>query len=300
MAESNQLTTASGYDVSRMIFSEPQVGTIPDSKPAISYKRISISTRNDDGSVGDLILPTGELFSFGVSENISQETGKVNGYVMPLCLYNRDGPTAPEKAWVKTFNAIVEHTKKHLVEKREDIEQWELSMGDLKKFNPLYYKREKGQIVEGTGPTLYAKLIVSRKQNKIVSMYFDYNGESVDPLALIGKYCFARSAIKVESVFIGNKISLQVKLYETEVKMMENGMKRLLSKPKAQTRVLTSRDAVNPLMDTGESKEDDGGDGEGSIGGSGDEVDQEEEKPKKPVVKKVRRVKKVLRKEAGD
>ena len=40
MTSNTQLTSASGYDVTRMIFSEPQAGTIPNSVPQITYKRI--------------------------------------------------------------------------------------------------------------------------------------------------------------------------------------------------------------------------------------------------------------------
>ena len=240
MSSNTQLTSASGYDTSRMVFSEPQSGTIPNSVPQITYKRINISTTNDDGSVGDLILPTDELFSFGPQENLNPETQKVNGYVMPLCLYNRDGPTKSQKDWVETFNAIVEKAKDHLVENKESIEVYDLTKHDLKKFNPLYFKKEKGKVVEGAGPTLYAKLIVSKKQNKVVTLFFDYNGESLDALSLLGKYCFAKSAIKIESIFIGTRLSLQVKLYECEVKLMETGMKRLLRRPTTVDRVLTS------------------------------------------------------------
>ena len=47
MSEKNtQLTNASGYDVSRIRFSKPILGSIPDSKPAISFQRINISTQN--------------------------------------------------------------------------------------------------------------------------------------------------------------------------------------------------------------------------------------------------------------
>ena len=105
--ENTQLTAASGYDPkSRMVFSEPISGSVPDTK--IEFKRINISTRNDDGSVGELILPTERLFSFGVSENVSQDTGKVTGYTFPLCLWTRDNPTAQEKAWTDTFDRVVE------------------------------------------------------------------------------------------------------------------------------------------------------------------------------------------------
>lgn len=290
MSENTQLTTASGYDIKRMLFSEVQNGSIPNSVPQINYKRINIQTVNEDGTTGDLIIPTSKLFSFGVSENTDIATGKVNGYVMPLCLWNRDGATKEEKNWSDTFNNIVENCKDHLIANREEIEMYELERRDLKKLNPLYYKREKGKIVEGTGPTLYAKLIVSKKLNKILTMYFDFNGEPMDPLSLLGKYCYINAAVKIESIFIGNRISLQIKLYECEVKIMDTGMKRLLRKPTAQKRVLTSSTSL-PLD---EKKDDEGSDG--SVHDSDSEV--EELKPADTKAKKVvrRRVKKVVRK----
>ena len=98
--DNTQITPIQGYDTKRMVFSEPISGTIPDSKPKIEFKRINISTKNEDGSTGELILPTTRLFSFGVSENTSQETGKVNGYTFPLCLWNKDCPTEEEKTAV--------------------------------------------------------------------------------------------------------------------------------------------------------------------------------------------------------
>jgi hypothetical protein len=277
-----------------MIFSEVQHGSIPNSVPAINYKRINIQTRNEDGTSGDLILPTSKLFSFGVSENADPNTGKVNGYVMPLCLWNRDGASKEEKDWSDTFDAIVEKCKEHLVENREEIEQYDLTLSDLKKFNPLYWKKEKGKVVTGTGPTLYAKLIVSKKLNKILTMYSDFNGDTIDPHTLLGKYCHAKSAVKIESIFIGNRISLQVKLYECEVKLMDTGMKRLLRRPTAQKKVLTAISS-KPL------DEDDGFASEGSVNDSDSEADEASTKPsskKKSSSKKVvkRRVKKVVRK----
>jgi len=229
----NQLTQVSEYDVQKMIFSEPQSNSIPNT--TISYKRINISTLNRDGSIGDLILPTERVFCFGVSENKNIETQKVNGHVLPLCLWNKERATAAEKAWTDTFDRIVEQCKKHLIENREEIEQYDLSMADLKKLNPLYWKRDKGKIIEGTGPTLYAKLIASKKNDKILSMFFNKDGEPIDPLSLLGKRCFAKAAIKIESIFIGNKITLQVKVYESEIELLESGMKSLLPRQRTDT-----------------------------------------------------------------
>lgn len=287
--DNTQLTTASGYNTNNMIFSIPQTGSIPNSIPPISFQRIMISTKNPDGTIGELIIPTERLFSFGVGENKNQETGKVNGYTLPICLHNRDGATKSERDWTDTFNNIVERVKEYLVKNREELGQFDLEMGDLKKFNPLYFKKEKGKPVEGSGPTLYAKLMVSKKHNKIVSMFFNKSGDPVDPMTLMGKYCYAKGAIKIESIFIGNKISLQVKLYEAEVELMQTNMKRLLTRPTSQPRVLTSS-SNNPMNEIQVDEDypidnDNDNDGNGSL----DEHEKHEEE-KEPVKKPIRKI----------
>jgi hypothetical protein len=290
MTDNTQLTTASGYNTKSMIFSEAQQGSIPNSVPAINYKRILIQTKNEDGTTGDLIFPTSQLFSFGVSENTNPDTGKVNGYVMPLCLWNRDGPSTEEKEWSDTFDRVIERCKEHLISHTDEIEQYDLTMSDLKKFNPLYWKKDKGKVVEGSGPTLYAKLIVSKKHDKIVSMFYDNNGKEIDPLTLLGKYCQSSAAIKIESIFIGNKISMQVKVYECEVLPLETGMKRMMKKrPEGQQ--VVSVTTSNPLEDN-----DAGSDGEASVKDSDDENDEAKEQKTTAPKKVVRRVKKVVRK----
>ena len=181
MSLNTQLTPADSYDVNNMIFSDAVSGSIPDSKVKIEFKRINISTRNEDGSEGELVLPTSRLFSFGVSENTSQETGKVNGYTFPLCLWSRDnGPTEEEKAWTDKFNEIVDRCIKHLLDNKEELDLFDLTKSDLVRskggLNPLYWKKEKHvnksgkavlRVVPGTGPTLYTKLIYSKKAPKI-------------------------------------------------------------------------------------------------------------------------------------
>ena len=302
--ENTQLTAASGYDPkSRMVFSEPISGSVPDTK--IEFKRINISTRNDDGSVGELILPTERLFSFGVSENVSQDTGKVTGYTFPLCLWTRDNPTAQEKAWTDTFDQIVEACIDHIMDNKEEIELHELTRGELTKskggLNPLYWKKEKvkdedtGKTVvrnvKGVGPTLYAKLIFSKKNDKFLTQFFDTSDEGMNALDLMGKYCYTNAAVKIESIFISGtgKVSLQVKLYEAVVEPSANGMKRLLARPKAKSKVLAVQNSTTaPMMDEADASDD-----EGSLVGSDTETTPEPAPVEVPVKKKVvRRVKK--------
>ena len=302
--DKTQITPIKGYDVNRMVFSEAISGAIPDSKPKIEFKRINISTKNEDGTVGELILPTSRLFSFGVSENMSQETGKVNGYTFPLCLWNRESPTEEEKAWTDLFDKIVDRCVDHLVDNREEIEMFELSKADLTKskggLNPLYWKKEKHtneqgktvmRVVPGSGPTLYTKLIFSKKNDKFLSQFFDINDEPLNALDLMGKYCYTNAAIKIESIFIGSRISLQVKLYEAVVEPTSSGMRRLLSRPKVQSKVLEhmqNGDEGPPSMNM--IPDDD----VGSLIGSEDGEENTAKSPVKPVTRKV--VKKVVKK----
>ena len=262
--DNTQLTQPAGYNVNNMIFSKPEVGNIPGS--AMNFQRVRISTKNNDGTMGDLVIPTENIFSFGVQENTDMASGAVNGYTMPLCLWNKDGPSDEEKAFSDKFDEIVEHIKEYIIDHRDDIEKYDLEMTDLKKFNPLYWKRERGKIVEGRGPTLYAKLLVSKKDgNRIMTSFYDAdtNEEIEEPLDLLKKYCYVNAAIKIESIFIGTKVSLQVKLYEASVKMLSSGPKRLLARgpvtrptPRADVTFEEEQDSDNGSIDNSDSDED--------------------------------------------
>lgn len=266
-----QLINATNYNTNNMMFTAPQSGSVPGNGPSISFSRINISTKNADGSVGELIIPTDRLFSFGVSENTSPDTGKVNGWTMPLCLYDRDGPTDSQKAWVKTFDNIVEKCIDHILDNKEELEKFDLERSDLKKFNPLYWKKEKKMVggkqqlvvAEGTGPTLYSKLIYSKKNENFVTKFYDVNDNLIDPLDMLGKYSYTTGAVKIESIFIGNKISLQVKLYEAVIEPIQQGGSRLLTRPAAKSTIIqTARDgggnALNALGGDSDSESDDG------------------------------------------
>lgn len=228
-SKNTQLTNATGYEVSNMIFSKYEESAIPNSNPPMKYGRINVSTRNPDGSIGDLILPTESLYSFGLSDNVDPNTGKSNGLSMSLCMWAKDNASEAEKAWTTTLDNIVEHVKDHVLDIKDEIGKYDLERNDLKKFNPLYWKRDKGKIVEGTGPMLYVKLIHSKKQDKFITKFFDEESdEELDPTTLIGKSFYTTCAVKIESIYVGSKISLQVKLFEANIRLLDTSRKRLL------------------------------------------------------------------------
>ncbi len=252
MSQSTQLTSIDKFNVSNIIFGQVQKNKIPGS--VLTYQRINISTKYPDGTVGDLIIPTPLLFSFGVQESKSMETKETNGYVMPLCMWDRNNPSAEEKAWTDTFDEICNACKQYLVEHRNEIGKWDLEMNDLKKFNPLHWKRDRatGKIEEGTGPTLYVKLISSRKDgtDKILTMFYDeQTGKEINPLDVLNKYCHVTAAIKIESIFVGKNPSLQVKLWEAETRVHGGTVRRLLAPSNAPLKTPTPTPVNTPTPD---------------------------------------------------
>lgn len=225
---STQLSNYQDFDTNSILFSKPEVGSIPNQK--ISFKRIRIATRNPDGSVGDLIFSTPpNLLSFGLQETRDLLTNQINGYVFPLCLWSQHGCTPEEKRFTDLFSEIAEYCKVYLLQHKDEIEKYDLDMADLKKFNPLFWKMDKGKIVEGRGPMLYSKVMYNKRTEKITTLFVDESSnEIIDPFRLLNKRCHTTAAIKFESIFIGNKISLQIKLYESVVKVVDNSIRGLL------------------------------------------------------------------------
>lgn len=231
----NQLTNVENYSEDKLVFSDVDVIKIPNS--SLSFKRININYKNNDGTVGKLIIPTPEIFSFGLQENISQQTNQVNGHTFPLCLYNKDNPTPFQKRFVEVFNDIVDDIENYLLLNKDTLELYDLDIPDLRKFNPLYYKKERGKIVSDS-PILYPKVIENK--NNILSNFYDAKTyEEIEPLELLNKYCHTTAALVIDNIYINsNKISLQVKLYEAYVSLLNHSFKKLLPRPKPKIRVL--------------------------------------------------------------
>jgi len=290
--DNTQITSAIGYDVKNMIFGKPKDGSIPNS--TVAFKRIAIGTRNADGSLGELIFPTTRLYSFGLSPNTNMQTGKTDGYTVSLCLHNRDTPSAEEKAFVETFNKTVEHIKEYLLTNRDSFGKYELEAADLKKLNPIYLKKDKGKVVEGASPVLYPKVLQNKKSETITSFFYDEQSRDIDPMTLLNKSCYVTAAVKIESIFIGAKISLQIKLHEAEIKMFDSAPKRLLRKPASSSEVVmgSSASASSSSHDDADDVNAHNGDEEDEDGSVKDSDDEEDDKkasqpapaPEPPVV----------------
>ena len=206
-----------------MIFNEAKEFKVKDSK--IKYKRIPIEVKYPNGKKGALVIETPLLFSFGVNEKKNQETNKLVGYSMPVCLWAKDSePNTKEKAFLVILNDVVWTCQSHLESEYGADLASSLSL-------PFYYKqieytdkkgKKKTKVDESSAPVLYAKLIYSEKSKKILSLFKGKGGKDLNPFKYIDQYCNVKLALIIEGIFISKTVtSLQIKVHECYVKPLK-------------------------------------------------------------------------------
>ena len=172
-----------------------------------------------------MIIETPLLFSFGVNEKKNQETNKLIGYSIPVCLWAKDSePNPKEKAFFEAINNIKTICQQHLENKYgADLAS---SMSE-----PLYYKqveytdkkgKKKTKRDTSSAPVLYVKLIYSEKSKKILSLSKTKGKENLNRFKYLGQFCHVRMALIIEGIFISKTVvSLQIKVHECYVKQLK-------------------------------------------------------------------------------
>ena len=108
-----QLSTYENITQENIIFNEAKEYKVKNSK--IKYKRIPIEVKYPNGKKGVLVLESPVLFSFGVNEKKNQETNKLVGYSIPVCLWAKDSePNTIEKAFFDVINKVTTFSQQHL------------------------------------------------------------------------------------------------------------------------------------------------------------------------------------------
>lgn len=120
------------------------------------------------------------------------------------------------------FSAV----KVHLLDVRDKLGKYDLDHADLKKLNPLYWKRSSNGVVDKeTGPSLYVRLAQEWKKDVaqlvVTTDLYDITRNSPNEEEnkfkleeVLDKYCFVYAVIRIESIYIGSKISVIFKLDE--------------------------------------------------------------------------------------
>ncbi len=237
------------FNANNIVFDDPVAESIPG-QPGTNY-RINLGYKNSNGTDGMFILGFDNCYCFGVSENVDQASKKLNGYVAAISLFDMNGPTNKQQKTVSVLSDIVQQCKKHILKDstQEGLgkidEEDKILESDLRKINLVFWKKENGKPNPELGGTIYPKLIWSKSRidsksgkeipSKMLTRFFnidevDENGEpvEVDPLDYVGKRFIMQAAVKIESIFVGSRISIQMKIYEAFVRETESGPQRLL------------------------------------------------------------------------
>ena len=162
-----QLSNYENINQDNIIFNEAKEFKVKDSK--IKYKRIPIEIKYPNGKKRALVLESPVLFSFGVNKKKNQETGKLVGYSIPVCLWSKDSaPNPKELSFFETLSNVVSMCQSYLESEYGADLASSLS-------SPFYYKqieyidkkgKKKTKVDESSAPVLYTKLIYSEKSRK--------------------------------------------------------------------------------------------------------------------------------------
>ena len=242
-----QLSSYENITQENIIFNEAKEYKVKDSK--IKYKRIPIEIKYTNGKKGALVLESPVLFSFGVNEKKNQETNKLVGYSMPVCLWAKDSePNTKEKAFFDVINNVTNLSQQHLENEYGPDLASTLS-------SPFYFKqkdyidkkgKKKTRIDHSSAPVLYAKLIYSDKTKKILSLFKTKGKNNLNPFKYINQYCNVKMALIIEGIFISKTVtSLQIKVHECYVKPL-----------KTRESLLTIEEEDEDQCDTEEEDED--------------------------------------------
>ena len=218
-----QLSSYENITQESIIFNEAKEYKVKDSK--IKYKRIPIEIKYPNNKKGPLVIETPTLFSFGVNEKKNQDTKKLVGYSIPVCLWSKDSePSTQEKAFFDVINNITTTSQYHLENEYGPDMASTLS-------SPFYYKqieytdkkgKKKTKVDESSAPVLYAKLIYSEKSKKILSLFKTKGKKDLNPFKYINQYCNVKMALIIEGIFISNTVkSLQIKVHECYIKPLK-------------------------------------------------------------------------------
>ena len=218
-----QLSSYENITKENIIFNEAKEYKVKDSK--IKYKRIPIEVKYPNKKKGPLIVETPFLFSFGVNEKKNQETNKLVGYSIPVCLWARDSePNTKEKAFFELINNLKSLSQEYLEN------EYGVDLASTLS-SPLYYKQEEYIDKKGkkktrndpsSAPVLYAKLIYSEKSKKILSLFKGKGNQNLNPFKYINQYCNVKLALIIEGIFISKTVtSLQIKVHECYIKKLK-------------------------------------------------------------------------------
>ena len=195
-----KLSSLENITEDNIVFHTAKKHKVPNSK--IKYQRIKIERKLPNGKTTPLLVETPFLFSFGIKERKGEETNKISGYTIPVCLWKK--------------NAEPNKKETNLSSKYGENEATSLS--DVLFYSQNEYVDRKGKTKKKkdktSAPVLYVKLIYSSDTKKFSTIFIEKGKKEVKPL----DYINTRMAIIFDSIYPGRlSVSIHVKAHEVHI-----------------------------------------------------------------------------------
>ena len=156
-----------------------------------------------NGKLTPLVVETPFLFSFGISERKDQETNKITGYSIPVCLWKKGAePNKKETNFLNIINKVQNLCHDHL--SRDYGENEATSLSDILYYKQVEYIDQKGKSKKKkdktSAPVLYVKLIYSSDTKKFSTIFRVKGKKEAKPLDYKDKYFNTRMVIIFDSI----------------------------------------------------------------------------------------------------
>jgi hypothetical protein len=151
-----------------------------------------------------LVFSSEEVFSFGVSRN-TLDTSSVS-YQISLCLYDRENPKDEEIKWAAKYEELATICREHL--KKTEFKKLKGLIDTMKGLS--WKSNEVGDV---DGPKLYPKIMFNQKKEEFITVFMDESDDIIeDPKTILDKRGKIKVALRFESIFVGSKVALQVRV----------------------------------------------------------------------------------------
>ena len=214
-----QLSSLANITEDNIVFHTAKKHKVPNSK--IKYQTIKIERKLPNGKTTPLLVETPFLFTFGINERKDEETNKVSGYSIPVCIWKKNAePSKKERNFFSIINKVQDLCRDHLSSNYGENEATSLS--DVLFYSQKEYVDQKGKTKKKrdktSSPVLYVKLIYSSVTKKFSTIFIVKGKKEVKPLDYVDKYFNTRMVIIFDSIYLGkNSVSIQVKAHEVYI-----------------------------------------------------------------------------------
>lgn len=222
-----------------------------------------------------LVFPSEEVFTFGVSQN-TLDTNSTS-YQISLCLYDRETPKDEEIKWAAKYDELATVCREYL--KKTEFKKLK---GHIDTMKGLSWKGN--EVGDADGPKLYPKIMFNQKKEEFITVFIDETDDVIeDPNTILDKRGRVKVALRFESIFIGSKVALQVKVNDV---LISNWIEAF--KPKALI-VRKNKPSLHKNNKSGKSLSPNKNEEESDLNSSEEEEEEEQElKPSKRIIKTVK------------